>query len=318
MTVDMNRFNVGHFPPEDRHWGRFRPCNAEPWVVLSKIEQGVMNKMKAVGIPLKEWNVTMNSGIKTGYNKAFVIDGATRRRLLAEDPGSAEIVKPLLQGRDIRRSRHAPFNDRWLICARRGIKIKEYPGVFACLQQHRTHLSEKSGANAWYELQASPSDEAYARFGKEKLFWMDMAGHSRFAYSDHEMYCNDTVFVMSGVSLAYLCAILNSTLVSWLADRIALTTGMGLPRWKKYTVEAIPIPKPSKEDERSIVELARRLIDMVVKGDGDVSAIGKIEERVDRLVYRLYKLTAQEVAAVERRIGVDRSSPSPGWRATSA
>ena len=309
MTVDMDRLNVGDFPPEDRHWGRFRPRNAEPWVVLSKIEQGVMDKMTTVGVPLREWEVTMNSGIKTGYNKAFVIDGATRRQLLAGDPGSAEIIKPLLQGRDIRRW-YAPFNDRWMICARRGINIKDYPGVLAWLQQHKGTLSKKSGANAWYELQASPSDEAYARFGNEKLFWMDMAGHSRFAYSEQEMYCNNTVFVMSGVSLAYLCAVLNSTLVSWLADRIALTTGMGLPRWNKYTVEAIPVPKPSEENERSIVDLARHLID-VAKDEGDRTVLSEAEEQLDGQVYRLYNLTAEEVASVERRIRVERGSPSP-------
>ncbi len=317
MTVDMDRLNVGDFPPEDRHWGRFRPRNAEPWVVLSKIEQGVMDKMKkAVGIPLKEWKVIMNNGIKTGYNQAFVINGATREQLLAEDPGVAEIVKPLLQGRDIRRW-HARFNDRWLILVRRGTEIERYPGVFAWLQRHKGALSRKSGANAWYELQASPSDETHARFGHEKLFWMEIADCGRFAYSDDEMYCNNKVFVMSGESLPYLCAVLNSTLVSWLVDRIAPTTGKGRPQWNKYIVEAIPVPKLSREDERSIVELAHLLID-IAKEDGDDSAIGEIEERVDRLVYRLYKLTAQEVAAVERRIGVDRSSPSPGRHVTSA
>ena len=309
MTVDMDRFNVGDFPPEDRHWGRFRPRNAEPWVVLSKIEQGVMDKMATVGVPLKDWDVAMNSGIKTGYNKAFVIDGATRQQFLAQDPKSTEIIKPLLQGRDIRRW-NAPFNDRWMICARRGIDIEQYPGVLAWLLQHKDALSKKSGANAWYELQASPSDEAYARFGNEKLFWMDMTDHSRFAYSDSEMYCNDKVFVMSGSSLLYLCAVLNSTLVSWLVGRTALTTGMGLPQWKKYTVEAIPVPKPSPTDERSIVKLVRRLMELA-KDDGDATALSELEERMDRHVYSLYKLTEQEIKAVERRTGVERGYPNP-------
>ena len=129
---------------------------------------------------------------------------------------------------------------------------------------------------------------------------MDMTDRGRFAYSDDETYCNDKVFVMSGASLLYLCAVLNSTLVSWLVGRTALTTGMGLPQWKKYTVEAIPVPKPGKEDERAIVELARRLID-VAKEDGNSSVLLALEERMDRLVYRLYNLTAEEVAAMERR-----------------
>jgi hypothetical protein len=47
--------------------------------------------------------VKINYGIKTGLNEAFIIDAATRDRLIQEDPQSAHIIKPILRGRDIKR-----------------------------------------------------------------------------------------------------------------------------------------------------------------------------------------------------------------------
>ena len=42
-------------------------------------------------------------GIKTGLNDAFVIDRLTKTRLIAEDPKSAEVIKPFLAGKDVKR-----------------------------------------------------------------------------------------------------------------------------------------------------------------------------------------------------------------------
>ena len=56
----------------------------------------------------------INYGIKTGYNDAFIIDNQTKDALIAEDPRSAEIIKPVLRGRDIQRYQ-AQWKGLWLI-----------------------------------------------------------------------------------------------------------------------------------------------------------------------------------------------------------
>jgi adenine-specific DNA-methyltransferase len=73
-------------------------------VVLSEIEQRIKNKIEAVGTPLKDWNINIYRGILTGYNEAFIIDGKKKAELIAEDPNSAEIIRPITcEARDIKR-----------------------------------------------------------------------------------------------------------------------------------------------------------------------------------------------------------------------
>ena len=179
------------------------------------------------------------------------------------------------------------------------MEIDRYPAVYSYLQTHKSTLSKKAGANRWYELQASPSDRLDALFKEDKLFWMDMSNRGRFAYSDTEIYCNDKGFIMTGISLKYLCAVLNSTIVTWLIKSTALTTGMGLIQWKKFSVERIPIPKIPTAKQRPFI----RLVDRILKTKtADPAADTSAEEaEIDRLVYALYGLTAAEVAAVEGR-----------------
>ena len=284
-AVDMDRLPDKTFPPAETLWGQLRPREDKPWSAMSVIEQSIMDEMEAVGTPLKEWDVSIYRGVTTGLNDAFIIDDETKEELVAADPKSAEIIKPLLRGRDIQRWR-AEWAGLWLVYARKGIAIDRYPAVYSHLRQHQKALSKKAGSNQWYELQASPSDKVDALFKKEKLFWMDMSSKGRFTYSDSEMYCNDKGFVIAGKSLKYLCAVLNSTLVTWLIKNTALTTGMGLTQWKKFAVEAIPIPKISSAKQRPFIRLVNRILK--AKADDPNADTGKLEGEIDRLVYQLY------------------------------
>ena len=66
-------------------------------------------KIEAIGTPLKEWDISINYGIKTGYNEAFIIDSAKRDEILRncvsenERQRTSELIKPILRGRDIKR-----------------------------------------------------------------------------------------------------------------------------------------------------------------------------------------------------------------------
>ncbi len=72
------------------------------WVILSPIEQKIKEKIEKIGTPLKDWDIKINYGIKTGYNEAFIIDAETKDKLIKQDPRSAEIIRPILRGRDIK------------------------------------------------------------------------------------------------------------------------------------------------------------------------------------------------------------------------
>ena len=133
----------------------------------------------------------------------------------------------------------------------------------------------------------------HADFSKEKLLWMDMSPEGRFAYSDEEMYCNNKGFIMTGGQLKFLCAVLNSTLLTWMMSNTARTTGMGLLQWEKFAVERLPVPIVAVKRQRQLVEHVDRILTAKSK---DLEADTRKEEaEIDRLVFRLYELTDEEI-----------------------
>ena len=295
-AVDMDRLPDKAFPPEENLWGQVRPREERPWSVLSAIEQLIMDKMEAIGTPLKEWNVSINYGIKTGYNDAFIIDDETKEALVAADPNSADIIKPVLRGRDIQRYQ-TQWAGLWLVYARKGVAIDRYPAVYSHLRQHKNALSKKTGANEWYELQGSPSDRLDSLFKEEKLVWIELAENGRFAYDDSGIYCGDTVFMAIGKNIKYLCAVLNAKLIRWYLHQIAPTSGMGTLRWKKNNLETIPISKISADKD----DLIATIVDYIIYLKKQPSTDGKnlahardylmvkyFEQIIDGLVYEIY------------------------------
>ncbi len=86
------------------HNGNALPLHtASAWVIYSPIENSIKAKIDKIGIPLGEWEININFGIKTGFNNAFIISSDIKEELIATDPKSAELIRPILRGRDIQR-----------------------------------------------------------------------------------------------------------------------------------------------------------------------------------------------------------------------
>ncbi len=300
-AVDMDRLDGGTFPPPEEAWSEARPDGAAPWSILSAAEWRALDKMNAAGAPLRDWDVRINMGIKTGCNEAFVIDAAARDALVAEDPRSAEILEPVLRGRDVRRWR-ARWAGKWLIDAHNGygdapaVDVAGYPAVKRHLDRFLPALERRRDKGRTpYNLRSCAYHEDFA---EEKLFWMHMTPVGRFAFSGRDMFCNQKAFMVTGPSLKYLCAVLNSAVIGWMVRNTAVTTGMGLIQWDKFLVESLPIPEVSKARQRPFVRLVD---DILAARDADPDAdVAAQEEEIDRLVYALYGLSDAEIAAVGR------------------
>ena len=310
-AIDMDRLAAKDFPPAEPLWGPFIPQGEKPWSALSATERAVMDKLETVGTPLKEWDVTLYRGVTTGLNDAFIIDDETKERLVAADPKSAELLKPVLRGRDIQRYR-AQWASLWLITTFPSLQldIDVYPAVKSYLLSFGKGRLEQSGKqlagggkarkktqHLWFEAQDATA--YHEDFAKEKLIWIDLTDRGRFVYDDGGMFCVNTAFIMSGNALKYLCAILNSKLTTWYMNNTALNSGMGVTRWIPISVERIPIPHIPMTQQRPFIRLVDRILQAKT---ADPAADTTAEEaEIDRLVYALYGLTEAEVAAVESR-----------------
>ena len=110
--------------------------HSDSWVILSPIEQSIKRKIEAVGTPLKDWDIRINYGIKTGYNDAFIISTEKRDEILSncqtedERTRTAELIRPILRGRDIKRYGYE-WAGLWLIATfpSRHYDIDQYPAV---------------------------------------------------------------------------------------------------------------------------------------------------------------------------------------------
>src|SRR5690606_22885331 len=196
-------------------------CNfnaSESWVILSEIEQRIKAKIEAVGTPLKDWDINIYRGILTGYNEAFIIDGKKKDELIAEDPKSAEIIRPILRGRDIKRYGY-DFADLWLINTHNGLKekdikrinIEDYPAIKKHLDQFYPQLEKRvDKGDTPYNLRNCAYMED---FSKQKIIFQEMVQEPSFILDYEGKYmCLDTARIITGENLEVLLAVMNSKL----------------------------------------------------------------------------------------------------------
>ena len=195
--------------------------DSDSWVILSPIEQSIKRKIEAVGTPLKDWDIQINYGIKTGYNEAFIIDTTKREEILSncqtedERKRTAELIRPILRGRDIKRYGYEWAN-LWLINTHNGIKgklerihIEDYPAVKAHFDLFWDKIKDRADqGDTPYNLRNC----AYLEdFSKPKIIFQEIVQESQFMMdSDGIFFCNDTGRIIVGEQLYHLLGIMNS------------------------------------------------------------------------------------------------------------
>ena len=231
-------------------------------MILSPIEQSIKRKIEAVGTPLKDWDIQINYGIKTGYNEAFIIDTAKRDEILdncqSEDERerTAELIRPILRGRDIKRYGYNWAN-LWLINTHNGVRgkferihIEDYPAVKAHLDQYWDKISKRADKG---ETPYNLRNCAYLEdFYKPKLFYADITQRLNFCICKEIMFCNNTTYFIATKSeetLLYLYGYLNSPIVDWYYRTLSVQLGEKAVRMFSIYVLEIPIPPMIKEND---------------------------------------------------------------------
>ena len=102
---------------------------------------------------------------------------------------------------------------------------------------------------------------------------------------------------MTGESIKYICAILNSTLAIWFMQSAALNSGMGTTRCISTTLERTPIPKISPGEQEPFIRRGDK-IQAANSADPDADVAGW-ESDINDLVYDLYRLTETEIDEIE-------------------
>jgi len=264
LNNDFKNFTLENYVEKNAY--TMGEINHNAWVVGEKDIYNIKEVVEQQGIPLKDWEISINYGIKTGFNEAFIISGAVKDQLIAEDPKSAEIIKPILRGKDIA-AWYPDFEDLWLIALNSGwtnlkrnkesseIFFKNsYPSIYKHLKNEGDLFLKKKFENEnlkskglyerndmgdyWWELRSC----GYMNdFEKPKIIYPNMTKYLPFIYDDTGIYTNQKCFIITGDKLKYLTCFLNSKLFKYcFSDNFPELQG-GTREISKVFFDKIPI-----------------------------------------------------------------------------
>ena len=300
-----NNYLVGSSLDEyfDKNCFQFIIPNTSEWIIGNKETVSLKQKIEQSSKLLKEFDININRGLLTGLNAAFIINEETKNQLIAESSNSAEIIQPILRGRDLKKYSYE-FSGFYLINTHNGvaknnierIKVKEnYPSIYNYLISFLPQIEQRQDQGKdWTNLRNC----AYLDdFEKPKIVWGEISDQPKFAFDDSNYYVEATAFLMTGEKLKYLLAILNSKLSEWYFNQISTTTGMGTNRWKKYKIEMLPIKEPTETEELLLEKIVNQIL-TAKKSDSKADTTA-LETEIDQLVYQLYELTAEEIKIIE-------------------
>ena len=279
--------------------------SSESWSILSDIERSIKAKIEAIGTPLKEWDIQINYGIKTGFNDAFIIDSAKRDEILDtcqtddERRRTAEIIRPILRGRDIKRYGYE-WADQYIIATfpSRHYNIEDYPTLKEFLLSFGIERLEQTGKeyiidgekvkarkktnNKWFETQDSIS--YWDEFSKPKIVWGNLNTRGSYAMTPENMFINAPACMIVPGS-HYLLAMLNSKVADYYIRNLGVVRNGGFFEYKPMFVEQIPVPSPREEVVTSIEEVF----------NSDASDEQK-EKRLEEIIESLFDFTEPEIA----------------------
>jgi len=295
------------------------------WNLADEQTQALLKKLQNRGIPLGEYlKGQIYYGIKTGLNRAFVIDEGTKNRLIQEDPKSAEIIKPFVAGRDIKRNFIPDTERKYLLFTRHGIDIRQYPTILNYLKDFKKELvpkpkdwigddwsGRKPGSYEWYEIQ--DTIDYYLEFEKPKIIVPAIVKNASYAYDVKGLYSNDKTTIIPTTDF-YVLGLLNSSSIDYFMHTISSTKQGGYFEYKPMYLSQLPIrtinfsDPADKVHHDKMVTLVGRMLDLnkrlpEARTDQEQTLlkrqIAATDKEIDELVYELYGLTEEERKIVE-------------------
>ena len=276
----------------------------DSWVILTPIEQSIKRKIEAVGTPLKDWDIQINYGIKTGYNEAFIITTAKRDEILSncktedERERTAELIRPILRGRDIKRYGY-DWANLWLINTHNGVKgripridINDYPAVKAHLDQYWDKIRDRADqGDTPYNLRNCAYLEDFFR---PKIVYGQFQDGAEYSFAEPGIFLssNEYLLIVREYSAKCLLAFLNSKVSEWLLSKITGNLGDNAKIGQKSNFLKLSVAILSQDEQRFFEGKVDELL-------SNPDSQKNIETDIDKAIYRVYGLLIDEIQFIE-------------------
>ena len=317
---DLDGYVKEHRHPMDQH-----TLTDGGWTLGDKRTENLLKKLQSVGTPLEEYVMGEDyRGIITGLTDAFVLDEKLKNKIIEEDSKSADLIKPFLIGKNIKRY-SSPKSDKYLIFIPKGWtnekshdvsnKWKWFKGEYPAIANHLAPFATKAEKRCdkgdyWWELRAC---EYYSVFELPKIIYPEICPKPEFTFDDSKYFANNKCFIIPRAD-KFLLGILNSKLMYFLFETNLpkLRAGFFMPAYvvlKNFPIYTIDFDNPDDKTRHDrMVTLVTEMLELHkhlshAKTDQEkriiTQEIGSTDRQIDSLVYGLYGLNADEIAVVE-------------------
>ncbi|MCB1386800.1 MAG: N-6 DNA methylase [Nitratireductor sp.] len=223
------------------------------WELESPALKALREKIRKGKKTLKDVYGSPLYGIKTGLNEAFVIDTPTKNRLCAQDPKSTELLKPFLEGKDLKRWRAEP-RGLWIIyIPKNRIDIDDYPAIRNWLLPFKEMLEKRATKQEWFELQQAQEVDA-AKLSEPKIIYNRFTNQPQFSIVNEPFWINDAPYFLP-FGDGFLAANLNSNVAWWFLKKATALRGGYVQLLGRY-VEPVPIPDATPVQKAELADLA--------------------------------------------------------------
>lgn len=269
----------------------------DSWLVLSSIEKSIIEKIQKKGTPLSNWDIQINYGVKTGCNKAFIINKEERKRILSnclsddERQRTDKIIRPVLRGKDISRYSYN-WKEIFLINFHNGlprkkiqrVRIEEYPTLKKWFDVYLPELKKRADqGDSPYNLRSC----AYLdEFNKQKIVYKEISQELSFSLASEDMIILNTAYMITSKKrdeLKWLLMFLNSKIINWYYHKVSTQLGSAT---RMLYMNVVRIPIIRFEDNIALFDEMNGYIN------------DKNSDAIDDMIFELYGLSKGEIKYV--------------------
>jgi hypothetical protein len=304
---------------------------AQSWHFEEQKRRTLFKKMEAAGLPLETMVSRFGAGVQSGADRLLIVEPkqATKARL------ERGILRRILRGRDVRRYAVAetvkllifPYRvEKGEFVILSESELKKRKRIYKLLCENRNALDSRIwfGKTArelsgeWYGVMYLDS---YNSFSAPHILTPSLSNRANFALGRGTLFVTGTAGVTSIIlnenvreDIRYLLGLLNSRLLSFYAVAHSPVFSGAYYKFSAPYLKRLPIrridfaDRVDKATHDRIVKLVDAMLSLrkqaiAVKSSAESQVIQRqidaTDAEIDRLVYALYDLTAEEIALIE-------------------
>lgn len=225
------------------------------WDFVSEDEKQLKNKLFSLPT-IKDKLGKTYYGVKTGLNKAFIINDNLYNKISEDNPDANQILVPYLEGKDLYKWNTVGAN-KWLIFIHKGWTYetvgehttevsgesfleKNYPALYNHLKTFKTAAKKRHDkGDFWWELRTC---DYIKEFQMRKIIWPNLQKSPTFSYDRSSFFLNAPA-VMMPTELSWVTGILNSQLSWYLLKTLCVVRNGGYIEVKPQYLERFPLPQ---------------------------------------------------------------------------